>query len=314
MKKITLLSLFLFVFLCAAAPSYALGNRTCQDAYGGALPDPLPRWLQISIPAADLHTENRYDLLAGYLLRSKLVDGSACPSGGINADGSPNACGLAIAQSDVVAWQNRYDYAIVTAGQSNSIPPLLMKALIAVESQFWPAANWEKGEIGLGQMTEMGSDLVLAWRPDYFQAICAQGLDKATCAKGYGGLDLSAQRLLRGLVLKSIDATCPTCQGGVNPAKGDQAVTVLSEALGASCRQSNRTFWLATGKRPSEALSYEDFWRLSLANYHIGTGCVYQALRHTGNPNSWSAIAINFPSGCGSGAEYIRRFEEQLAP
>ena len=314
MKKLILLSLFLFVFLCAAAPSYAQGDPTCESAYGGTLPDPLPRWLQTSIPTADLHTENRYDLLAGYLLRSKLVDGSTCPAGGLNADGSPNGCGLAVAQSDVATWQNRYDFAIVTAGQKNSIPPLLIKAVTAVESQFWPAANWEKGEIGLGQMTEMGADLVLSWRPDYFQEICAQGLDKTTCAKGYGGLDLSAQRLLRGLVLRSIDATCPTCQGGLDPAKGDQAVTVLSEALGASCRQSNRTFWLATGKRPAELLSYEDFWRLSLANYHIGTGCVYQALRHTGNPSSWNAIAINFSAGCGSGAEYIRRIEEQLAP
>ena len=163
-------------------------------------------------------------------------------------------------------------------------------------------------------MTEMGADLVLAWRPDYFQAICSQGLDKAACAKGYGGLDLATQRLLRGLVLKSIDATCPTCQGGVDPTRGDQAVVVLTETLGASCRQSNRTFWLATGKRPAELLSYEDFWRLSLANYHIGTGCVYQALRHTGNPSTWSAIAINFPAGCGSGAEYIRRIEEQIIP
>ena len=314
MKRLILLSLSLLVFLCAAAPSYAQDDQPCASAYGGTLPDPLPRWLQTNIPAADLHTENRYDLLAGQLLRAKLVDGSACPSGGLNADGSPNACGLEVAQSNVVVWQNRYDSAIAASGQSASIPPFLMKAVMAVEAQFWPAANWEKGEIGLGQMTEMGADLVLAWRPDYFQAVCTQGLDHATCAKGYGGLDLSAQRILRGLVLKSIDATCPTCQGGVDPAKGDQAVTVLSQALGASCRQSNRTFWLATGKRPAELLSYEDFWRLSLANYHIGTGCIYQALRHTGFPSSWSAIDINFPSGCGSGAEYIRRIEEQLAP
>ena len=112
------------------------------------------------------------------------------------------------------------------------MPAKVIKAVIAVESQFWPAANWAKGEIGLGQMTEMGADLVLAWRPDYFQAICSQGLDQAACAKGYGGLDLATQRLLRGLVLKSIDATCPTCQGGVDPARGDQAVTVLTEIVG----------------------------------------------------------------------------------
>ena len=314
MRRTLILSILIWFCLSAAVPPLPVSPNACSQAYGATLPDPLPGWLQPVEQPADLQTAQSFELLAGHLLKAAIVDGSRCPSGGLNADGSPNACGLEASRDEVFRWQNRYDAAIQASASGQNMPAKVIKAVIAVESQFWPAANWAKGEIGLGQMTEMGADLVLAWRPDYFQAICSQGLDKAACAKGYGGLDLAAQRLLRGLVLKSIDATCPTCQGGVDPARGDQAVTVLTESLGASCRQSNRTFWLATGKRPAELLSYEDFWRLSLANYHIGTGCVYQALRHTGNPSSWSAIAINFPAGCGSGAEYIRRIEEQIIP
>ncbi|MEN6579846.1 MAG: hypothetical protein ABFD05_04355, partial [Anaerolineaceae bacterium] len=65
---------------------------------------------------------------------------------------------------------------------------------------------------------------------------------------------------------------------------------------------------------PAALLSFEDYWRLVLANYHAGAGCVYQALRKTGNPNSWNSIAANFSSGCASGAEYIRRIEGQIKP
>jgi hypothetical protein len=120
--------------------------------------------------------------------------------------------------------------------------------------------------------------------------------------------------LLRGLVLKEIDATCPSCAGGVDLEKGKQAVQVLTETLNASCLQSTRVIYLATEKSPAALLSFEDYWRLVLANYHAGAGCVYQALRKTGNPNSWNSIAVNFSSECASGAEYIRRIEGQIKP
>jgi hypothetical protein len=125
-------------------------------------------------------------------------------------------------------------------------------------------------------------------------------------------------------VLKEIDATCPSCAGGVDLEKGKQAIQVLTETLNASCLQSTRVIYLATGKSPAALLSFEDYWRLVLANYHAGAGCVYQALRKTGNPNSWkvpersewdwNSIATNFSSGCTSGAEYIRRIEGQIEP
>ena len=305
------------IMVCTAGyPAYPLkaeSGGTCQSAYGQS-PSSIPEWLQPAQEGMDLSTSYRYDLLSGSLLSTKLVDGSSCPSGGLNPDGSPNACGLDVSRNQTIAWQNRYDAVILTAAQANDLPPKVLKAVIGVESQFWPAANWIRGEIGLGQMTEFGADLVLTWRSTYFQEICQQAFGSAGCNTGYRFLDLSTQRLLRGFVLREIDATCPTCSGGVDIEKGGQAVEVLAETLNASCSQSAQVVRLATGLTPSSLMSYEDFWRLALANYHAGAGCIYQAIQRGGTPSSWNSIAANFSIGCSSGSEYIRRIEEQIKP
>jgi hypothetical protein len=189
-----------------------------------------------------------------------------------------------------------------------------MKAVIAVESQFWPGSDWNKGEIGLGQMTEFGADLVLTWRPDVVQGVCRQVFGDAGCSNAYIFQDIPTQRLLRGQVLKNIDATCPTCANGIDAQKGEQAVSLLAESLNASCSQSARTIATATGNTPATSMRYEDFWRFVLANYHSGTGCMLEALRRSGNPTSWSNIAAGFPVECLSGSTYIRRIEEQIKP
>ena len=41
---------------------------------------------------------------------------------------------------------------------------------------------------------------------------------------------------------------------------------------------------------------------------------LYQALRLTGYPTSWSAISTNLTGYCTSGREYIRRIEANLKP
>ena len=314
-------------------PVKADGGGTCQIAYG-LTPTSIPDWLMPAEENTDLTTANRYDILAAKLLSSGLIDGSTCPANGLNPDGSANGCGIELAIDQVIVWQNRYDPTILTYSRSTALPPKVVKAVIAVESQFWPAANrnvpdgnggdWTRGEIGLGQMTGFGADLVLMWRPDYFQSVCRQAFGVNGCNTQYQFLDSPTQLLLRGLVLKEIDAACPNCAGGVDLEKGNQAVQVLAETLTASCLQSTRVIYLATGKSPAALLSFEDYWRLVLANYHAGAGCVYQALRKTGNPTSrnvpernewdWNSIAANFSSGCASGAEYIRRIEGQIKP
>jgi hypothetical protein len=311
------LPLVAIILVCTAGyPSFpvkAASGGTCQAAYG-LLRTPLPEWLEPAQEDMDLSTANRYDLLSGKLLSTGLVDGSSCPARGLNPDGSPNACGLDVTRDQAISWQNQYDPAILTAARSNDLPPKMIKAVIGVESQFWPAANWIRGEIGLGQMTEFGADLVLTWRPEYYQGICRQAFGNGGCSTGYRFMDISTQRLLRGWVLKEIDATCASCLGGVNIERGELAVGVLAETLNASCSQSARVVSLGTGQTPSSLMPYEDFWRLVLANYHAGAGCTYQAIQRAGIPNSWNSIAANFSVGCSSGAEYIRRIEEQIKP
>jgi hypothetical protein len=211
-----------------------------------------------------------------------------------------------------LSGQTQFDPEILFSSRSTQLPPRVVKAVIAVESQFWPAADWTLGEIGLGQMTGYGADLVLMWRPEYFQGICRRVFGDKGCISTYPSLDPSTQYLLRGMVLKDIDAPCSDCSGGINIEKGRQTVWVLAETINASCLQSARMIYLGTGKIPSQILSYEDYWRLVLANYQAGAGCVYQALRRTTNQNNWNSIAANFSSGCASGAEYIRRIEEQV--
>ena len=294
-------------------PAKAESAGTCQNAYG-LMPSSLPNWLMLADENTDLATTNRYDILAAKLLSTGLVDASACPGNGLNPDGSANACGLELSSNQVTTWQNQFDPDILFSARSMQLPAMIVKAVIAVESQFWRAADWKLGEIGLGQMTGYGADLVLAWRAAYYQNICRLAFGEKGCAVPYQSLDLSTQYLLRGMVLKEIDATCSNCPGGMDIEKGKQAVLVLAKTLNASCLQSARLIYLGTGKIPSEILSYEDYWRLVLANYQAGAGCVYQALRRTPNPNSWNSIAANFSSGCASGSEYIRRIEEQIKP
>lgn len=317
MRYLIPLVMFVSLFLSGATPLPVQIPETsgaCETAYGQPPVQPQPRWLDRNVAVFDLVTQNRYDLLIGHLLKTGLVDGASCPGGGLNRAGSPNGCGLDLAQESANTWQNRYDAAILVSASDKNLPPYVLKAVIAVESQFWPAPDWIKGEIGLGQMTANGADLALTYRPAFYQQICRQALGEEACQKSYIELPLSSKYMLQGLVLRSIDATCPTCQGGIDPDRGDQAVGVLSETLAASCMQAARVFRMGTGKIPVEKLSYEDFWRFVLADYHSGAGCLYQALRLTGDPGSWSAISINLTGYCTTGREYVRRIEAHLKP
>lgn len=314
MRYLIMLILSLAPLLTGASPIQAQTSGTCEAAYGQTPDTQQPNWLSLDPAISDLATQNRYDLLSAHLLKSGIVDGTSCPAGGLNPDGSPNGCGLVLAQESVNEWQNQYDAAILSSANSINLPPYVVKSVIAVESQFWPAPDWIKGEIGLGQITAGGADLALTYRPEFYQQICRQVLGVETCQQAYIELPSSSQAMLQGLVLRSIDATCPSCQGGIEPDRGEQAVTVLADTLAASCTQGARVFRIGTGKTPAELLNYEDFWRFVLANYHSGAGCLYQALRLTGYPTNWSAISSNLTGYCTSGREYVRRIEENLKP
>ena len=60
--------------------------------------------------------------------------------------------------------------------------------MIAVEFQFWPGASWEKGEIGLGQMTAMGADLLLSLATSLFPVDLPAGFGRASLRQRIPGL------------------------------------------------------------------------------------------------------------------------------
>ncbi|PKO16669.1 MAG: hypothetical protein CVU39_07545 [Chloroflexi bacterium HGW-Chloroflexi-10] len=308
-----LLIAFIFIILLSGMAPYetSVEDGTCLRAYGQN-PQEIPTWLRSDTPEADLATSKRYELLASQLLKNGIVDGSACPGTGLNADGSANGCGIENAQAAVIVWQNQYDHLIWETSQRNGLSPVVLKAVMAVESQFWPGADWHTGEVGFGQMTEMGADLVLTWRFALYQDVCRQVFDAATCTRSYIFQDEQTQRLLRGQVLKNIDATCPTCVHGIDQQKAEAAVSLLAETIQASCAQSARLISGITGHAPAAVMDYEDFWRFVLANYHSGAGCMSAALHQSKNSLAWPAIAASLPSGCWSGAVYVRRIETQI--
>lgn len=287
----------------------------CHRAYG-SIPstDTLPEWLQTDISEESLHTENRYDLLAGHLLVSGIVDGSQCFGWGMNTDGSPNGCGVEVAQSSVIEWQNQYDEAIVDTSKRNGLPARLIKSMIAVETQFWPGSDWMKGEIGLGQLTEAGADMMLTWRTGVYQNTCSQVYGDETCQHSYVDQEPWIQAALRGKLLQMLDTTCPSCKGGVDPERGSQTIPLLAEGISASCQQTAYLVRRFSGLVPSDAMGYEDFMRLVMANYHAGAGCTIQALRNSPLEHDWNNLALDYPFICQNGPGYIRRIMELMQP
>ena len=308
-------SALLLVFPGNLAKAEPSTPGVCQQAYGSLdSSDTLPDWLQTEAAAEDLYTANRYDLLAGRLLFSGFVDGSQCTGWGLNADGSPNGCGVALSEPAVTEWQNQFDEAIIDASKMVQLPPRLLKAVIAIESQFWPGSDWGKGEIGLGQLTDAGADMLLTWRRGIYQSVCSQAYDDETCQRAYVHLEPRMQADLRGKMLRTVDSTCPSCKGGVDLVQAGQSISILAEAMAGSCQQTSYLVRQFSGDFPAQLMSYEDFALLALADYHAGSGCLFKAMQNAGRVSSWATIAARFPRGCLSGAEYIRRIQEQITP
>ena len=314
----TLISGFLLVFcIIPGLPASVEENNpgVCQQAYGSfSASDKLPNWLEIDVKAGDLYSTNRFDILAGHLLFTGFVDGSRCSGWGLTADGSPNGCGVEVAQPAVVEWQNQFDEAITQTSGNLSLPSRLVKAVISVESQFWPGSDWAKGEVGLGQLTNAGADMILTWRPGVYTNVCSQVYSAESCRRAYADLDPGMQAALRGKILQMNDVSCPICKGGVNLEKSKQSISLINEGIAASCQQSAYLVHRFGGGAPSTMMSYEDFMKLTLANYHAGSGCTLKALQNSFANRSWNNLAFNFPQGCQSAPLYVQRVMESIQP
>jgi len=269
-------------------------------AIWGSTGEPRPEWAYLPASPDELNTMKPYQFLAGRLIAAGLVNAQDCPGGGLWEGGAPNSCGIERAADKVVAWQNQYDITIWEAGRSLGVPPLLIKALIEQESQFWPGnSRIALYEYGLGQLSQVGTDVALRWDNDLFASAC-NGL-LYDCSTVYGRMTSWQQATLRGGLLRTLDAECPSCPNGIDMAVAYDSIPVFTRTLRANCRQVKYLM-----DRRAAKTSYEDMWKFTFLSYHSGYNCLADALDYTTfnlQPVDWSHVSAFL--SCGGGRAYV---------
>jgi len=266
-----------------------------------------PDWLATPEEPMTLASEVTYHHLAAELINRGGVQASACPDGGLIDLGTPSACGVETAMPTVLEWQNRFDPAILDAARAAGIPAGLLKRLIAEESQFWPGTVPERGEYGLGHLTEAGADNALLWNPSLYSDVCRTVVGEAYCGKGYSQQSGDRRAMLRGALIAAADADCAECDLGVDLEAATAGISTTAQALRAYCSQTGRMVANTTGDDPGRTTTYEDLWRLTLAGYAAGPGCLADAMRQawrSGRVLTWESVSSRLSTQCTGAKDY----------
>ena len=290
-----------------------------------------PTWAEFVQFPYLLNTNKTLHYLVTRLIMYGAVDVSGCPGGGLNASMDwPTGCGLERASSAMVEWQNKYDEYIWLASKEVGIPPKILKTLIEVESQFWPGdQRFYVDEIGLGQVNQLGVDVLLRRDPLVYQQVCSTVLDD--CSMPYTLMSKQNQAMIRGAFINSQSALCPNCEYGLDMVKARQSVSFIAQVLRANCQTvkmvvdnysrtgaddltSTAEAATATAKSSDEYEEediysqiedpYSDFWKFTLLSYHSGISCFENALKNTPkNQLSWENLSQNI--ACKGGDTYV---------
>lgn len=276
-----------------------------------------PGWLSTPDDASLLESALSYYYLAGMLIRNGNVDASQCPDGGLAGENLANECGLTQAYPEVVAWQNRFNGEIMRVALDSGVPAQLLKNIFARESQFWPGIYLTYKEAGLGQLTEQGAGTVLLWNTSFYNQFCPLVLHQETCDRSFGNLQASDQAMLRGALMQQVNASCADCLVGINLEQANFSVGIFADSLLANCRQVDQMFFNITGEHAGENADYVDLWRITLANYNAGSGCVGDAIEAAianGSDLTWDNIRNYLDIGCRGAIEYVDTISQVPAP
>lgn len=312
---------------------FTVFNNSCSVAWGIA-EDPNATWDDFVQFPHELHTQKTLHNLATQLIINGVVDASDCPAGGLSLGLDwPTACGLERATGAMIEWQNQYDDHIWLASRDQGIPPKILKTLIEVETQFWPGnARRFLDEYGLGQVNQLGIDVLLRRDPTFYQLVCPSVL--SDCSRSYVSLEPQQQAMIRGAVVSLfIDASCPTCEYGFDLNKAKESIALLAMLFRANCQQvdyilgitilpdpdadaATATAAVATVAAGGDTgtTSYEDLWRFTFLSYHSGLSCFQQAViatRRDNLPVTWENLEDRIP--CRGGADYVNAFMNNLA-
>ena len=267
-----------------------------------------PEWAEFVQFPYLLNTDKTLHHLATQLIIHGLVDVNGCPAGGLNVGLDwPTGCGLERATGKMIEWQNQYDEYIWLASSEIGIPPKILKTLIEVESQFWPGnERFYLDEFGLGQVNQLGVDVLLRRDPTLYQKVCSTVLDD--CAIPYSLMSAQNQALIRGALVSSQSSLCPTCPYGLDLNMAKQSISFVAQVLRANCE----TVKIIVDAHQSEELEddpedpYSDFWKFTLLSYHSGISCFEKAVKATSKSNvplEWENLSQNLD--CRGGEGYV---------
>lgn len=267
-----------------------------------------PEWLSTPNSAVMLASDEPYYYLAGGLIRSGLVDGSKCNDNGLHTGDVANTCGLNQARQKVTEWQNSFDQTILNSAEGTGVPAHLIKKLFAQESQFWPGNPLWGAESGLGHLTPNGADTIFLWNTPFYELYCPSILSQEACKRRYLELTDYEKGLLQGALVGETNALCSECPSGIDVDKTNFSVQVFAEAMLANCTQTRQLLENVTDKPINQLAAYDDLWKLTLANYNVGAGCLSEAAAKTEKKKeaiNWFNVSQNLSQGCQTAKEYV---------
>jgi hypothetical protein len=95
----------------------------------------------------------------------------------------------------------------------------------------------------------------------------------------------------------------------VDPEQASKSIALFSQTLLGNCSQVGQIVSYEMDQIPGEVLSYEDLWRMTLVNYHAGSGCLSRAVMEVADddlPMDWDSVADALELVCPEALEYIR--------
>jgi hypothetical protein len=255
--------------------------------------DPMAPLLDQVKSTGDLKTDNLLHYLAGRLIYSGKVKSDICPGSGLMSNGMADTCGLEKAHDQMEFFQNQYDQQIYQAALEYNVPARILKGIIAQETQFWPHGYPSK-ELGFGRMTENGADMLLSWNSKYFSDLCYPYYGNGRCAGGYYNMSSIEKSMLRGMALSKVGS--------------DDEFVLLAATLQGSAFQVNQMMQNITGLDSNYGSTFTDLWKITIANYHAGSGCVgtaMQTAKTQNQPMTWDKISPYLLGDCQGAVNYV---------
>jgi hypothetical protein len=122
------------------------------------------------------------------------------------------------------------------------------------------------------------------------------------------------QAILRGALALEAKVDCPECPTGVNLMDTQTSVKLFASTILANCKQVDQIIRTATKDTPGLVSSYEDLWRFTVANYHVGPGCLSYAINmawQTGAaPLTWQTVSNFFTEPCQGVIPYVEKITQ----